>query len=432
MGKSNLETKKHTVSIILKASLLISQLFLLLFTAGLKEKAWGNPSFDEDSGDSLLSLPYIQYAKTENAPNKVGTTLYKKDKVCPGYNIYTSYWHSKAFVNLVDMNNNLIHRWEAIGQRKANTRNAWKTVSPLPNGSIFIMNDGWQLIDVNSRVLATYNIKGRLVHHATCYLDNGGFLGLVENVILVPSHGRKLKILDEAVIQMSPNGQVIKDISLHQLFKSDPAYNKKLEKIYQTSKDPVSDRNRHKYSYFEIFHSNNIENLAWDIPGIAKKGSWLITIRKLDRIIIVDPEKREIIWQWGENIINMPHHATFLKGNKILLFDNGCNKKSSRVIIVDIKSGKIVWQYGQKQGQEFFSFSRGSAQQLPNENVLIADSLHGRAFEVTLTGEIVWEWYADFYPDGKYKGKRRTLYRIQRLPYNFFENIKFNHGKTSR
>ncbi|MBF0122758.1 MAG: aryl-sulfate sulfotransferase, partial [Candidatus Omnitrophica bacterium] len=333
---------------------------------------------------------------------------------------------------LIDMDGTLVHRW--IMNQRENII-AWKSVTPFPDGSIFLNSDqtklDWQKVDINSHPLATYDMPEQMAHHASFCLKEGGFLGLVQNIINVPVQNLSLKIEDNSLIQASSTGQIVKTIPLSRLLEKDPGYQEKLKKCYNKLKNLSKKPSRHntKQPLFDMFHTNNIENLEWDIPGIAKKDNWLITVKHLDRIFIIDPKKEEVLWQWGDNIISRPHHATFLKGDQILLFDNGVRKKSSRVIVLDIRSKKIIWQYGQKPGQEFYTVQRGSAQRLPNGNTLIAEGNQGRVFEVTLSGEIVWEWYTDFYTKNERKEKRRIVYRMERLPYDFFKGITFNHGK---
>ena len=386
------------------------------------------------SSESLLSLPYMQYVETEKAPNKTGTTINKKDKAFQGYSIYTSNNDTNAFVHLIDMDGKLIHSWARNAQ---NGSLRWHHVIPFPDGSLLTTSQwtdlDWQRIDANSYCFATYDMPGQRAHHALYLLKNGDFLGLTQNTTTVPFKDTALKIEDNSLVHISSKGKPLKIISLSALLKKDLGYQRNLQKAYnkETKHQPKSSKRKIKQPSFEPIHANNIENLEWDIPGIAKKGDWLITIRNLDRVLIVDPEKEEIVWQWGENIIDMPHHATFLQGDKILLLDNGAHQKSSRVIELDLRSKRIIWQYGRKPGQEFFTGTGGSAQRLPNGNTLIAETNSGHVFEVTAAGEIVWEWYAEYRTEGRHKGKRKTVYRMMRLPYDFFKNVKFNYGKTT-
>ncbi|MBF0122118.1 MAG: hypothetical protein HQL21_01760 [Candidatus Omnitrophica bacterium] len=385
--------------------------------------------------ESLVSLPYLGHVAIENSPEKAGTTIYKKDKAFSGYSIYTSYEGLDVFANLIDMDGRLVHRWVRNPQ---DSTLRWKQAIPFPDGSIFLTNEqrpvGWELVDANSHSIITYDIPRHSAHHAAYWLKEGGFLGLTSNTIRIRSQGLRFKAYDNSLVWVSSEGAILKMISLSKLFREDGGYQEKLKEAHDYLKDyqRKSSQDKAKRPIFDFFHSNTIVRLEWDIPGVLKKGAWLVTVRNLNRIIVVDPVKEEIIWQWGENIISHPHDASFLKGGKILLFDNGVSKHFSRVIVVDIRSKQIVWQYGQKPGQEFFTAERGSVQRLPNGNTLINESNKGRAFEVMDSGEVVWEWYADFRTQGQNKGKRRVVGRIERLPYNFFEGVEFNYGVIKR
>ena len=55
-------------------------------------------------------------------------------------------------------------------------------------------------------------------------------------------------------------------------------------------------------------------------------------------------------------------------------------------------SNQIVWTYSSKDNTSFFSHIGSSAQRLPNGNTLIGASTTGQMFEVTMGGEVVWEY----------------------------------------
>ncbi|MBF0122752.1 MAG: hypothetical protein HQL21_05020 [Candidatus Omnitrophica bacterium] len=400
--------------------------FILFLTILFNGESWCASGSAKNTNTSPPTSPRIQNVKSATTPEKTGTTIYKKDKVFPGYNIYTSDMTLNSFVRLVDMNSSLLHVWE---RNKKNEPGMWAYATPFPDGSIFVTYEGattinWQRVNAASQILATYNLPGQKAHAATYGLKDGGFLGLVDNV---PDNGRMRDIKNDSLVHISSSGQLLKQIPLSKLFAKDPTYQKKIKSVSQKPKKNSTKLSTNgKIRPFDPTHTVYIENLEQDIPNIAKKGCWLVTVRNLNRIIIVDPDKEEIIWQWGENIINWPHHAKFINGNQILLFDNGIDKKSSRIIIVDIKSKQIVWQYGQKPDQEFFTYTGGSVQRLPNDNTLISETNTGRAFEVTPSGEIVWEFYAQ----RTIKGKNLHIRSMIRVPYDFFKSLKFNYGKT--
>lgn len=60
---------------------------------------------------------------------------------------------------------------------------------------------------------------------------------------------------------------------------------------------------------------------------------------------------------------------------------------------------------------DFYTLTRGSSQRPPNGNTLIADSEAGQAFEVTPSGEEVWEFWSPHF-DGE--GRRGTIVRMKR------------------
>lgn len=90
----------------------------------------------------------------------------------------------------------------------------------------------------------------------------------------------------------------------------------------------------------------------------------------------------------------------------LLLFDNQGSTGTppsympvfmgSRVLEIDPSTKQIVWQYdGSSSGRmiwSFFSSFLSSAQRLPGGNTLICEGMHGRIFQVTPAGEIVWEF----------------------------------------
>jgi len=73
----------------------------------------------------------------------------------------------------------------------------------------------------------------------------------------------------------------------------------------------------------------------------------------------------------------------------------------------------------------------GGVRRLPNGNTLICETIHGRIFQVTPDGEIVWEYINPNFvgpedSDDKpplitwmLKGKRNWMYRAQPIPYDW-------------
>ena len=99
----------------------------------------------------------------------------------------------------------------------------------------------------------------------------------------------------------------------------------------------------------------------------------------------------------------------------------------SRVLEIDPIKNEIVWQYtGLDSGQPdwgFYSSFISSARRLPNGNTLIDEGMHGRIFQVTPKGEIVWEYINPYFaPTKLFTGRTiqsNWVFRAQPVPYDW-------------
>jgi len=149
------------------------------------------------------------------------------------------------------------------------------------------------------------------------------------------------------------------------------------------------------------------------VPGVHEKRSVLLSVRDLDRIVLlnIEADTPRLVWEWGSDVIERPHHASLLENGNILLFDNGFLRKWSRVVEMNPTTGKIVWEYSEEPKTDFFSPIRGAAQRLRNGNTLISHGMGGRVFEVTPEKDVVWDYYLPVV-----SGKRLQVYRAKKLP----------------
>jgi len=103
----------------------------------------------------------------------------------------------------------------------------------------------------------------------------------------------------------------------------------------------------------------------------------------------------------------------------------------SRVIEINPVTKQIVWEFKQPKLSEdldgdgkilgneklFFSNLMSSAQRLPNGNTFICESDPGRVFEVTQSGEVVWEYAPTWFDPEGFMGV--SVYRAYRVPYSW-------------
>jgi len=120
-----------------------------------------------------------------------------------------------------------------------------------------------------------------------------------------------------------------------------------------------------------------------------------------DNIIIIDKATGDIKWRWGQGQIFMPHNPSMLDNGNILVLDNGRGRPvgpgHSRVIEFNPETNEIEWAFEEENPVNFDTSYIGGCERLPNGNTLICEGERGRFFEVTASGEMVWEYVVPFY-----------------------------------
>lgn len=83
-----------------------------------------------------------------------------------------------------------------------------------------------------------------------------------------------------------------------------------------------------------------------------------------------------------------------------MLFANGIHtpvNPYSRVVEFDPATGETKWEYQGSPIWTFFSPNISGVQLFSNGNRLICEGQMGRVFEVTVSGEVVWEYVCPFF-----------------------------------
>lgn len=136
--------------------------------------------------------------------------------------------------------------------------------------------------------------------------------------------------------------------------------------------------------------------------SVCRDGSILLSTRYLSQVTKIDYETGKVIGRYGRGKISHQHDARELANGNILVFDNGahrhnCMPSYSRSVEIDPETDEIVWEYKADPPSDFYTAICGGNERLPNGNTVICDSWHGRIFEVTAKGELVWEYVSPFW-----------------------------------
>ena len=329
-----------------------------------------------------------------------------------GLNLFSS--RRRASAELVDMDGAIVHRWNASGHSTS-----WMHVEPVPSspGSLLVIERDRRLAQFSWNSELEWS-TGLRAHHDLAIGDDGRIFVLVRARSTLWHEGRSLPVLADAIAVLSSGGEEIRRMELLPRMRQDVP-RQRLDRIARRVAHGPTDALVRPGGLGDVLHANSIEFTQRNIPGVAPKGSLLLSFRATSRIVILDPETA--IVRWRSNVdLDGQHDATQLSNGHVMAFDNGIRRGWSRVVEIDVVSGEIVWSF---QQAGFFSRLRGGAQALPNGNVLITESDKGHALEVTRGGETVWEYWN---PDVRRVGpdtQRGAIYRLNRFAADGFPGI---------
>jgi len=274
-------------------------------------------------------------------------------------------------------------------------------------------------LDWDSNIVWEKKIRA---HHDMAIDDEGNIYLLARKDGLIFIHGIPVPILEDYIAVLTPDGEIKREISIARMLKEDVSFDW-IRRIYRKMlapefiKEAIKLR-RKRFDMFQedkamdIWHSNTIEIINKDFNETFRKGNIIYCAKHLNQVGVMDIEQEKVLWSWGKEELDRPHHPALLENGNLLIFDNGYGRNYSRIMELDPHPDKIVWEYKADSPQSFKSGWGGSNQQLPNGNILIADAQSGRFFEITKDGKIVWEFYNPLYNK---EGRRRTIYRMMRI-----------------
>jgi len=263
--------------------------------------------------------------------------------------------------------------------------------------------------------------EGWRFHHDMARLRNGHTLILAEKKAEIPAISAK-PITENFITEVDPDGNIVWDWHSTEHFDEFgyPAEARRL--MHERGGD--------------IFHTNTLSPLPGnELESTDKrfaKDNILLCQRSTNVIYILDKQTKEVVWTWGDGKDQLvgPHQPVMLANGDILVYDNGGHagyptkcRFYTRLVEMNPLSREIVWEYAHepykvKPTSKFFSSSWGSVQRLPNGNTFSLDCHKGRLFEVTPSGEIVWEYISPFSWGRGTQVVESGIYRAYRYGYD--------------
>lgn len=352
--------------------------------------------------NALIAMGYFDRAKTDNPESRSVTK--NANNAFDGYYLYGSRHRAQAF--LISGSGEVVHTWKATAKKPP-----WMHAMLLKNGDILAIAKG--------QYLAKFNWKSKQLWKRTMGAHHDVTIAPDENIYVLGHRiqryvykGTQIPIMDDYVVVISPDGKKIRSKNLFPLVRA-LIPDKRLRRIKRMVKGGASTGKLTKEGApSDTTHANSIQVIPKEIPKVAPAGSILLSIREINRIVILDNRMEKLLWSWGADELQGQHHATLIENGNITIFDNGVKRKQSRIIEMNPTTGEIVWSYSSK---DFYSRLRGSVQKLANGNYLVTESDTGHVFEVTNNSNKIWEfWNPDVIRSNP--PTRGVIYRMTAYP----------------
>jgi hypothetical protein len=388
-----------------------------------------------------------------------GTTLYDPEKAYDGYTLFAPMGEDNYKLYLINMGGQVVHEWKlpfkviygrllrngnlVVIAHDPKIEEGRPGILPFRMGGVAGM-----LFELTWEGTVVFRHEDLNMHHDAVKLANGNYLYLawerVPKQLQAKVRGGIKHTEFPNLLRSQPNLTMEEFEHLDRvmfndvLIEVDPQHEIVWQWHANEHLDPDVDIIGMVYPREEWCHANTI--------NVLKNGNVLITSRTLDAMMVIDKQTGEVTFRWGNSqrldketgeieLVRMPTFpalpgpATILSGphgaeevpaglpgeGHFTCYDNGCFSpgplRDSRGIEIDPQTGKIVWQSTRLEngmsallGRKHFSEILGSAQRLPNGNMLLCAGINGRLFQVAQDQTEVWEYVSPFSDDVRFNG----------------------------
>lgn len=333
-----------------------------------------------------------------------GVSIHNKSKAQKGFTLLAPIRKPTAY--LIDMQGNPVHRWK-LGRGGINH------AMLLDNGNLFIAqhgDGGPPLMAGKGGLLREYDWDGKVVwehydemqHHDARRLKNGNAIYIAWEPLPKKLHRRVKGGLPGSE---APDGHIYGDVIREVNPSGDVVWEWRSSELKIEDYPIVSLWNREEFA-----HANTVAPMP--------NGDLLVSFRVINTIMVIDKKTRKVKWEMRDERFGGQHDCHMLPNRKILVFANGqltgWEHPHSRIVEIDPKTKKWGWQYRAERGLDFFSPHISGAQRLPNGNTLICEGGHGRLFEVTREGKIVWQFVNPHHSPHPVLGEHNWVFRAYR------------------
>lgn len=198
---------------------------------------------------------------------------------------------------------------------------------------------------------------------------------------------------DQSLAQVATaDGTVVRSISIADLIEANPTIDILEIRRAHGNDSRRNRRNTTGYWLPDSLHLNDVDPLRAEMAEAFpdfQAGDLLVSARSLNLIFVVDPDTLEIKW-WSVGQTQRQHDPDWLPTGEIMVFNNRMGRDYSEIVAIDPATfqRRTVFD-GRKNG--FYSRIRGKSQMLDSGALIVTSAQQGHVFEVSPSGEIVFE-----------------------------------------
>ncbi|WP_118828439.1 arylsulfotransferase family protein [Salinibacter ruber] len=349
--------------------------------------------------------PHFLHPRTYS---REGVQTLKIDRMETGLTLISSSWKEYGGgLRLINSRGEVLHQWRVnpaeISSQSSDIASYALENFAGPHGTHLFPN-GDVIVNVKRRAgLARLNACGDLIwslpsstgdwwaHHSVDRAENGSFW--VGGARMTKPDWKGLQrfeeVREELIVKVSPNGKVLRKISVLDLVWRNGLQRGVLKQFENTLDNE------------DITHLNDIEELSSSMASqypLFEKGDLVVSLRRPDLVFVFDPSSMEVKWKASDPFINQ-HDPDFIGDGWIGVFDNRQDFTSrgkllggSRILAVQPHTDSTKVLFPTPSSDTFYTPWGGKWQKLDNGNLLITEARAGRVLEVAPNGRTVWEW----------------------------------------
>jgi hypothetical protein len=368
-----------------------------------------------------------------------GVVAHDTGAVQSGYTLIQGILPGGAQVRMVDMDGTEVHRWtieffdlwtnpthvspvENLPKSDLHyhTQGFW----PLPDGSIVVNVSDLGAVRLDHCSEPVWKLD-RMTHHAVTRTPQGDFwlashipleetpTDLLPRGVSADDLAQKLigwgRHYNNSILKVSTEGEILSEFSVLQAVTDAGLEHALYSSLLEFMPDPT--------------HLNDVElvneALAEKI-GDVRAGDLLVSLRSMDMLAILDQEDGRLKWHKQGPWVHQ-HDADVMSDGSIEIFNNrkkivGPWVTGSQILSYDATTDTTNVLHPVAEEDRFHSDIMGAQQRLENGNLLITETLAGRAFEVGPGGKVVWDYRLP------YDDETASLFEVvMRIPPDFFE-----------